>query len=56
MLSSQNTIINISQMDIENNPIFPLESNFLLKDHFLYNGINAELYVYENHIVFATQF
>lgn len=43
-------------MDIENNITFPLESDFLLKDHFIYNEINAELYVYENYIAIVTQF
>lgn len=43
-------------MDIENNFTFPVEPDFLLKDHFIYNGINTELYAYENCIVFVTQF
>lgn len=43
-------------MDIEKNLISTYDPDFLLKDHFLYNGINTDLYVYEDYISFEAQY
>lgn len=42
-------------MDIEKNLALTMEPDFLLKDHFIYNQNYAELFVYEDYVVFLTQ-
>jgi hypothetical protein len=39
-------------MDIEKNLTSTYDPNFLLMGHFLLNGVDTVLYVYENHISF----
>ncbi len=41
-------------MDIEKNLFSTYDQEFILKDHFIHNGLYADLYIYEDHITYST--